>query len=248
MKRSFSKIGYILFILISLIAVQACAPKTVRLDHRYYQSLRNEANIAATHYRPPTFTVQSISGFLMGTVFAGMSGGMWGSSPAGAGAMGSASMTTFEGKKVDQSTPLEDPAYKIKEGFMSAIAHQLQLSRIQNIREPIERKSEGDLKQVFKNNFIFTFNTTSWGVEAHSLRSYDLSFRHIAKLIRLSDAQVLWQGVCQYKERLLNDETKKPLALKKLKENNATLLRVNLKKVGNVCTENLLNQFFDNGV
>lgn len=248
MKRSFSKIGHDLFILTLLLAVQACAPKTVRLDHRYYQLLRNEANIAAIHYRSPVFTVQSISGFLMGSAFAGMSGGTWGSSPAAAGAMGSESMTMFEGKKMNQPIPLEDPAYKIKEHFMSAITHQLQLSKIQNITEPTERKSEEDLKQVFKNKFIFTFNTTSWGVEAHSLRSYDLSFRHVAKLVRLSDDEVLWQGICRYKELLLNDETKKPLSLKKLKENNATLLRVRLKQVGDHCTNNLLDQFFDSGV
>lgn len=240
MKKIF-QIMSISFLLLQIFIMEACAPKIVKMDPTNVQLLKSGVKVWSIHNEAPEFIINSTSNLVISSIFAGIAGGA-GNSAVGAASIGAASATAG-GTGLNQQGPLEDPAPKIKENFMTSMSEKLGLEEVQNVVDVVPNSTMKEWKRTHRDGFLFGFRTINWVIEPYptALRYYRLIFWHQGQLTRLSDDQIIWNGVCKYEEQEPKEKWPK---LKELMADNADLIRVKVNQAGDYCIQKLLQQFF----
>jgi hypothetical protein len=206
----------------------ACAPAFVPLDKEELARLKNE-EIRVVTYQPPRFVYQAPAPYFgagAAGVFNPVTGGFAG---------GMAADPRSQVYAID--SPLEDPATQVKNVFIKGLANQLEVARLVQAGEPLSDDDARSLQKKFGGGVVLDFRTESWGLLASSLVSlpYQMIYGARARLLRLSEGRVLWQGQCRYAANL-----------DQFKATSTPALTEKFAEAAENCAQQLLAQFFGN--
>jgi hypothetical protein len=211
----------------ALILIAAgCSPAFVPIDREEMARLKSEPEIRVVTYQPPRFLYQ-----MPGGPFGAGAAGVF--NPALGGFVGGmASDPRSQVFAID--SPLEDPATQVKNVFIKGVANQLDVARLVQAGEPLPDDDAHALQKKFGGGVVLDFRTESWGLLASSLVSlpYQMIYGARARLLRLNDGRVLWQGQCRY------DAT-----LDQFKATSTPALTKKFAEAAESCAKQLLAQF-----
>ena len=135
--------------------------------------------------------------------------------------------------------PPKDPIHDIQEEFIRDLTIQQTAIHTERIPGPVKEISTV-LKDAPQGSILLEFTTDSWGVRQAFLDVYYvLWYRAIAKIVRLSDNKLLWQGVC----RVGSTSDGPHIIFDDIVENDGLALQSQLKNISRVCVEQLRSQF-----
>jgi hypothetical protein len=163
---------------------------------------------------------------VLGSVF-GLSGG----SPV-AGAQGTGEITRAFG--------LTDPARTVEDRFTAALAFELGLSSLRAVDEIAAGDGLDDLQKVFGTGVVLDLKTVRWGISPDPQfgTRYRVDYAARARLIRVEEATVVWQGACDASEREADDGA----TLGELTADDAERLTEKFRDAAQACADELLGQ------
>ena len=210
-----------------------CAPAFVPLDKEEMARLRSEPQILVMAYEPPPFGYQSP---------------LTPVAPGAAGVFNPATGASAIGATTDPRAPvfllasaLEDPVFEVKEVFVRGLAGRLGATRLVDVQEVLAHDEIQGLAKRFGNEVVLDFRTRSWGLlqAATRLYPYQIVYEVRSRLLRLSDARILWQGHCQYDGRYARANVDEAAA------NSVPALREKFSQAAEACANVLLAQILD---
>jgi hypothetical protein len=209
-----------------LAAVAGCAPRLVGIDRDALLQLKDQPEIRVVRHPPPAFDLGNPGNTVLGSTF-GLSGG----SPV-AGAQGRGEITRAFG--------LTDPARTVEERFTAALAFELGLSSFRPVDETAAGDGLDDLQKAFETGVVLDLKTIHWGLSPDSKlwTRYRLEYVARARLVRVEEAKVVWQGVCDASER----EAEGGATLGELTADDAERLTEKFRDAAQACADELLGQ------
>jgi hypothetical protein len=209
-----------------LAVVAGCAPRLVGIDRDALLRLKDQPEIRVVRHPPPAFDLGNPGNTVLGSVF-GLSGG----SPV-AGAQGTGEITRAFG--------LTDPARTVEDRFTAALAFELGLSSLRPVDEIAAGDGLDDLHQAFGTGVVLDLKTIHWGLSPDSTlwTRYRLEYAARARLVRVEEATVVWQGVCDTSERA----AERGATLGELTAHDAARLTEKFRDAAQACADALLGQ------
>lgn len=211
-----------------MLVAAGCSPAFVPINREEMARLKSEPEIRVVTYQPPRFLFQ-----MAGGPFGAGASGMF--NPAiGGFAGGTNSDPRSQVYAID--SPLEDPATQVKNVFIKGVANQLDVARLIQTGVPLSDDDVQALQKKFGGGVVLDFRTESWGLLASSLVSlpYQMIYGARARLLRLNDVRVLWQGQCRYDANL-----------DQFKATSTPALTEKFAEAAESCAKQLLAQFLD---
>jgi hypothetical protein len=185
-----------------------CSPALIPMGKENRAQLNNQAEIGAIHHEPAEFYADA--------GFSGLIG--YGKSISA-------------GKEIRARYRFEDPAAAVKANFLLALEKEYSGIKVRAVDRPVAVDDLAAVKKAYAGPWVLDFKTLGWG----SAIEGGVEFTMRARLIRYSDAQVVWQGMCKY-------ETK--IGQKKLLTGDSpALLKAKFQAGIAPCTESLWAQF-----
>jgi hypothetical protein len=136
--------------------------------------------------------------------------------------------------------PLEAPLLSVKDRFLATVTAAYSNVRfIEKVRFDDDLSS---LKRTFRKGIVFDFGINNWelGPRAFSGKSvYSLALRVRARLIRLDDLKIMWQGIC----RIGGESPKTWRTLAELTANDYAILKEKRDAMAKKCADQLVAQF-----
>lgn len=216
-------------VLIIFLLMYGCAPTLIQMHPEELSHLKNQSDIQAVHYSPSPFSIRT-----PGKVMAG-GGGILGS-------MFSLSLFESAGGKMAKEYTLEDPALRVQNRFLSSLKQDLGITNIRIVQESPSNDSIDELKRTVGKGMVFDFKTTAWTLLYYPFdwTHYRISYEARARLIRLENSRIAWQGNCEF----IGEDPKTSPTMDELKANNGAVLKTMLSEAADTCAEELLSQFF----
>ena len=210
-----------------------CAPAFIPLDKEEMARLQSEPQILVAVYEPARFAYQS-PGHPVAPGAAGVFNPTTGASAIGA-------TTDPRAPVFLLASALEDPVFEVKEVFVRGLAGRLGATRLVDVQEVLADDEIQGLRKRFGSGVALDFRTRSWGLlqGATRLFPYQIAYEVRSRLLRLSDARVLWQGHCQYDGRYARGNLDEATA------NSPPLLQERFKEAADACAKTLLSQLLD---
>lgn len=138
---------------------------------------------------------------------------------------------------------LQDPVLRVKERFLSTLSVDFDLKNIRPVQGPLTDDRVPALKERFGQGVVIDFKTIKWDLLYYltDWSHYRIAFSARARMVRLEDSKIIWQGVCD----IVGKDRKTSPTLDELESNNGALLKVKLNGAADRCVEELLEQFPD---
>lgn len=232
------------FLWLSYLLVQGCAPSLVSMDRSELERLKYQPVIHVVHYPAPLLTAWTFEAGLAGDIFIpfGILGGV-------VGGFASHAAMQAEGEKLMKQCSLEDPSLKVREEVIKSLSSEVGIENFRLVSEPLDSDELDVLRSTFGDSLVMDFKTRGWTLMIEPLsqwtttRRYYLIYAPRARFIRLRDSKVIWLGYTSFdeKESLSTNST-----WDELTENNCTLLKAKLDQAGNVCAQKLAEQLLGN--
>ncbi len=212
-----------------LAVVVGCAPRLIGLEHETLLRLKIEPEIQVIRYAPPTFDVDNPGNSVVGSL-SGVSGGELAVPSQGASA---AQTGTAYG--------LADPARTVQDRVVASLGFEMGLKNLRPMAEVRPTDGLDELGKAFSRGFVLDFKTLRWGLsyDPQSPTRYRVVYSARARLIRVADASLAWQGVCEASEGQAVYGT----TMGELMATDAALLRDKLDEAAGSCSEELVRQF-----
>ena len=185
-----------------------CSPALIPMGKEDRAQLNHQAEVGAVHHEPAAFYADA---GLYGMVGYGMS--------------------ISAGKEIRKKYGLEDPALAVKVNFVQALQREFSGIKVRAVDRPVAADDLAAVKNAYAGPWVLDFKTIGWG----SAIEGGVEFTIRARLIRNSDAQVVWQGTCKY-------ETKGGKS-KLLTGDSPALLKAKFQAGINPCVNDLWSQF-----
>ena len=215
-----SKLHCVILTALSLLASIGCAPALIPMDKAEMDRLKGEPQIYVVVYQPARFFYQ-----IVGDAFAigGPTDGLAQESRAA---------------RFVRTYSLADPVVKAKEAFIAGLAGQIEAGRLIQIQDILSDDSVENLRKRFGHGVVLDFKTEIWGLLPAPLSLlYQTPYAVRAKLVRLTDGQVLWRGYCHHRGSDFRATWEEFTA------NSATLLKKKLSETAEACGKELVSQF-----
>ena len=218
-----------MFILMLLLLLNTgCAGTIVSMPQDELARLSSQPAIHVMHYVPEPFEVLRESDMLRlqgGLLFNAFSG----QSPQ------SLAQTMVK----DYS--LEDPAIRVTDNIIAALHARLKLQNLRVVSQMVDDRSFNELSQTLESGRALTLKSTKWSVIyfAFDTSHYRIAYQGHARLLDIRSFQTKWEATCRY----LGDPRPRP-SLDELQEDGARLLKAELDKAADVCSQQLLAQLF----
>lgn len=204
-------------LVISLAA--GCAPRLIKLEPQELARVqRLEGEIRAVHYSPATLYV---------------TGGIGDFDPISL-------VLTIRATTWVRGLSLEDPILRVKDRFVTALETEVGLKNLRTIPTPLGSDSLDHLRAELGKGVVLDFKTLTpppaggWALYAGIFWStYAYSAR--ARLIRLDDSRILWQGLCKISEKI------PPLRV--LEEDDGQAFKTRIEESAVICARQLIQQF-----
>ena len=142
------------------------------------------------------------------------------------------------GSQLRQAYSVQDPAVRIRDGFLAALQSDLGLQDVRIVERPLSRGDVGgptaerpvfELKATFGNATLFEFQTVEWGLgfSFEHRGEYVIYYSILASLVRLEDSKVLWRAQvrCGSRPKERNPTLDEWLARLRLRPTRCTALR-----------------------
>jgi hypothetical protein len=130
---------------------------------------------------------------------------------------------------------IEDPAWSVKQLLASAIPARLKLD-VRNVDIVVNSTSPEALRGALGTGHALVLRTERWVIAKGTgwAAEVALSYAVPARLVRLSDGQVLWSGAC--------DVRTAAAPMDRWEENNGALLRSEHARAADACSSQLVGQ------
>jgi len=125
----------------------------------------------------------------------------------------------------------DDPVLRVKQRMAGALAGELGLGNVNVVAQPVASDQIDDLRASFQSGLVLDVRTTGWGLHNDRAR-----YEGRARLLRLADSTLLWQGNC---EHILHEDRPSPTR-EALVANNGELLKANLAEAAERCADGLV--------
>lgn len=198
-----------------LLLLTGCAGQMARLDEEDKKALSSEPEVHAVHHKLNFgFAVDSsghrAAGILVSPllVIVGASQGM----------------------TLRNEFGLEDPAPQVKARLVTALQSDLGVARVRFVDEPPVNDAITTLDREFRNGIVLDVLTLKWGL--YNARA---QYSARARLIRLSDARILWEATC----KSVAGEKEPSPELETLKANGGALLKARISEAASICADQL---------
>lgn len=197
----------------------------VRIDEENLSRLIDEKVIWAIHYTPSSFSASPFRGSGRGGLV---------------GALFEMVASDAIGQKMVRDYSLPDPALRVKQRFVSALAARLGFLNVHDVPEPVASDDLAGLKKTFVRGVVIDFQTENWDVseipEFLSFRTrVSVHYRARSRLVRLEDSRILWEAVCYVGEA----DPKKGVAWEALIADNGARLKTILHESADKCADDL---------
>jgi hypothetical protein len=218
-------------VLLLLAISAACAPKPIAMDHAERDLLSRGEAVRVIYYTPPDFKVPP------GTMPLIMFGAV-------GGAIAAASMEQSQGQQTVKEYDVQDPIIQVRRRFAPQVGVLLNVD-MSGETSPRQDDDLDSLRKEFSQGYILDLKTSKWGIFRNPFQTFHyVGYRGRARLIRVSEKKVVWQGVCDLEEK---DNDNMP-HITEFEANNGALLKANLDKLAASCADELLKQLAGNEV
>lgn len=218
-------------ILSVLLLVSGCAPAMIAVDPGERLRLREQAEVRAIHYPPPSFFLVTKGMDRAGLFFGAL------------GAVGAMSAARSAGEKLREAYSLQDPIIRVRDRFLSDLKPDLDLGTVGIVESPLDTDAPRTLRERFGDAVLFDFKTVGWGLGYHREDSsrYGVMHNVRARLIRLQGTKVLWQA--QVLCSSLQKEAAANPTLGELKADEGAMLKAKLDEAADQCARYLAAHF-----
>jgi hypothetical protein len=226
----FAKLSLALF-----LVVAGCAPSRIAIDKAEFSRVRAEGKIPVVTHKPEPLSFLSAGDNLKWNLAAL-------AVPLGGFFVGrhAESLARTQGEALATANSLQDPAEKVRDGFLSALVAQLGFSNFVPLQEAFATDDPKRMGEKLTAAVVLDFKTVDWRVSPAGMGSrYRVFYRMRSRLFRTSDAKVLWQGDCRY------DKDDSDATLDELTADSGELLRARMEQAAEFCAMTLLAQFLD---
>lgn len=131
---------------------------------------------------------------------------------------------------------LGDPVLRVRDHFLSGVEAELGLKNLQVVADPVVSDDVDQLKSAFGSGLVLDFKTQLWGINRGVVFSSRLNYQARARLIRLDESKLLWEGRC------LGSSLRLP-RWAQLAADEGKVLKAKLVETGEACAQVLLDQF-----
>jgi hypothetical protein len=222
MTRKMSGLVNFTFVLLVMLISGCGGLSRITLDPGTREQLKSNREILVVHYHPWTaLPVHGAGGFVEMAVGA------------------------------TSTLPLEDPLLRVKDRFIHDVSAELGISSFRMIQEsrfskhiPAKGADIGELQKAFGTGMVIDFDTIAWQLTfvsrsfvSSDKTTYGLDYTVRARLIRLDDSKILWQGFCV----IQRDRNPQPWG--ELAANDFSLLRVKRLDTADACAQELVDYF-----
>jgi ABC-type uncharacterized transport system auxiliary subunit len=143
-----------------------------------------------------------------------------------------------EGMAMQRDLKLQDPAPRVKDRLAGALQANLQLANLRIVPEAVRTDELELLKQLFHTGVVLDVRTSDWGIDNNRAK-----YSGRARLVRLADAAILWQGTC---EAVAGKDQPSP-EREALVANEGRLLKRRLLEAADGCAEQLAGWILEKG-
>ena len=199
----------------TLLLLTACAGQQTRLTADNRRALSTEPQIHAVHHVwTPVFMIES-------TVY---------SVAALFGSFVVMLAARDEGMGLQRDYRLEDPVVRVKDRLASKLQTDFNLTNVRVVTDPPKNDGVATLKQIFQTGIVLDVRTAKWGLD-NARAKYSAR----ARLIRLSDAAILWKATCEFTA----DKAQPSPKMDELKANDGILLKAKILDAADGCADQL---------
>ena len=209
-----------------LSLVAGCAPRFVGIDRDTLLRLKDQPEIRVVRHPPPAFDLGNPGNTVLGSVF-GLSGGSPVAGPQGTG-------------EIARAFGLTDPARTVQDRFTASLAFELGLSSLRPVDNVVSGDGFDDLQKAFGTGVVLDLKTMRWGISPDPQfgTRYRVDYAARARLVRVEEATVVWQGACDASER----EAERGATLGELTADDAERLTEKFRDAAQACADELLGQ------
>jgi hypothetical protein len=228
MTRSTSLLAMALVIMI----FTGCSSSTVSLKPEDVAHLKAVPEIPAVHGQPAKLRVMTL-GRTLGPGLFGIVGGVV-----------AEGLARSDGKSIVDTYGLEDPAGRVKDRLITALAERLTLDNVRAVAAPVEDIDAKTLRATYQDAVVLAVQTDQWTLGYLDLAShYAVMYGATARLVRTSDGTVPSNATCR-----LDGKQFPQLTMNELKANNGAQLKRRLENTADLCVERLIAELAGQGL
>lgn len=200
----------------TLLLLTACAGQQTRLTADNRRALSTEPQIHAVHYVwTPNFMIESTGYSVAAGLFTPLVVFVaWG-----------------EGMGLQRDYRLEDPVARVKDRLAIKLQTDFNLTNVRVVSDPPKNDGVATLKQIFQTGIVLDVRTAKWGLDNARVK-----YAARARLIRLSDAAILWKATCEFTA----DKAQPSPKMDELKANDGILLKAKILDAADGCADQLV--------
>ena len=199
MSKPIYQLACFLTIGLAILSLNACSTKRVAMEPDVLKDLKPESQITVVHYDPEPFSIKRevrtgravALGALFGLIGQAIEGGMEAAEDKEAGA-----------KFISQSQ-LTDPITNLETRFLNAWQKETGVKKLE-LPQFTADDDVGILQTKYVTGYVLDFRTLSWTIlplpwsSSFDPKAYRAVYGARARLVRLVDKTVVWQGTCEY--------------------------------------------------
>lgn len=224
--------------LLVLFVSAACSPARVTLTKAELSRLRSETKIPVVIHAPEPFSFVSAEDNFRTALAVGAVGALTGGLGGVLVGMHAESRARSQGEELARANTLEDPALKVRDGFLSALVNQFNMTNLVPLDETFATDDPKSMGEKLAAGIVLDFKTSDWRlIPAGSDAHYRVVYRVRSRFFRTSDQKVVWQGYCRY------DPDGTHATLPELTARSGVLLRAKMDEAAEACAATLLVQF-----
>ena len=201
------------WLLTAVLVLVGCAGQRIKINAEDQRTLASQPNVYAVHHHPGvTFLAESTAVALF--------------APFAAGVM------VADGMNMQRELKLADLAPRVKDRLVQSLASDLKLANVRIVSDIPENTSVETLKKLFDAGVVLDVQTRKWGIDNNRAK-----YSALVRLVRLSDAAVLWEAACN---EAVADKNKSAPAREALVANSGELLKAKLVEAADQCANELV--------
>jgi hypothetical protein len=199
MSRPTYRLACLLTIGLTILSLNACSANRIAMTPDALKDLKPESQITIVQYNPEPFSIyrdertgrRAALGVLLGAIGGAIESGMEAAEAKEAGA-----------KFISQSQ-LTDPIADLEARFLNAWQQETGVKRLE-LSQFTDDDDAGVLQTKYVTGYVLDFRTLNWTIlplpwsSSLDPKAYRAVYGARARLVRLVDKTVVWQGTCEY--------------------------------------------------
>ncbi|MEO7860246.1 MAG: hypothetical protein ABIU05_07335 [Nitrospirales bacterium] len=197
MSRPTYRVACLLTICIGILVLNACSTERIAMALDVLKELKPESQITIVHYDPEPFSIwrgertgRGTALMLCGAIGGAIEGGMAAANAKEAGA-----------KFISQSQMI-DPITDLEARFLKTWQQEIGVKKL-GLPQFTDDDEAGVLQTKYVTGYVLDFRTLGWTIlplpwSSFDPKTYRAAYGVRARLVRLVDKTVVWQGTCEY--------------------------------------------------